>query len=297
MRCLSNIQSMHEPSRKWFTQNKDSQILPDIVKLLISSKSVENSTLFPVLRVVFFASAVDQTLASQYLEAGMLDNLAEILENLEEGTLGSDRSYDGIIKTEILNISFNITVGIQKSQFQKIMEISADERMNQKFSRMLKSLISLGIKSPVSLPGITPPHGQIINVLLNIPFDPFVDMWFPNNSIEYLDKLLLLFESLIQHLVPVGKEPMGETVFNSSIDELVIPITLVLTKMAGYPLSQERMKSRLMPMELERTKPLTELNSITGALVRAMSSIRLHQIKDIICDLLVKILSNDCNIF
>lgn len=135
MRCLANIQSMHEPARKWFTRHADACILPEIVHLLLQSKNIENSTLFPVLRNVFFASAVDQNLATGYLNAGMLDSLAEILERLENGELGSERSYDGILKTEILNITFNITISKQKSQFMKITDIAEEDESNLKFKR------------------------------------------------------------------------------------------------------------------------------------------------------------------
>lgn len=160
---------------------------------------------------------------------------------------------------------------------------------------MLVGLIKLGTKSSFTLPGISPPHGQIINALLNFPFEPFVDLWFPENSTAYLDTLSSIFEGLMLHLVPLGQEPLEETVFGGSIDELIIPIVLVLTKMAGHPLAQTIMKAKFMPNDIDRTKPLVELASVTGALVRSMSSIRLHQTKDLICELLVKILKGDCN--
>ena len=164
-------------------------------------------------------------------------------------------------------------------------------------TRIFRNIVKLGVKSRATTPQIEPPFNQIINNLLNFPVEEFVEIWLPNQSTDFLDQLTFIFDGLIKYLAPSGKEPLEEAVFGCSIDELVLPITMALTKMASNPIAKARMRTKFLPVNIDRAKPLNEGESITASFVRAMTSIRLYQIKDAICDLLIKLLDDDRNLF
>ena len=135
MRCLCNIHVMYEPSRHWLTKSAECKKLDNVLDSLVNGTKADNTHLFPVLRLIFFATAVDQKLAARFFESGMLDNLAQLMELIEKDGIGPDKGLDGTLINEILNVTFNISAPQQKLMNQKISEMEATKSLKKKFEK------------------------------------------------------------------------------------------------------------------------------------------------------------------
>ena len=196
--------------------------------------------------------------------------------------------------SEVLKTGFNLTLSSSPlsssvlSSVKTIVELDGTDPSIVKYHNYLKIAIHICLKSPLGSPKLGSPHLHAVNTLMNIPcLNP--DIWFPRNDYTFLNQLLDIFEESFKIMAPEKDSdvPDEEEIFGSSPDQALIPICLLLKKLTIIPDARKIIKDRLLPSNIDRTKPLTEGPLLTAVLIRAMASVRLHQTKDFMCDLLV----------
>jgi hypothetical protein len=158
-------------------------------------------------------------------------------------------------------------------------------------------MVRLFVDTPLSTPSLSGHHSHVINALLNFPMHSLVHLWFPENDYRLLDKLMAVFEDTFQFLMPEGDEPTDDEVFGSPVDEVCLPLILVLKKVAENPDCQKKMREQWLPANINRKQALTKGKSITACLIRSMSSIRFMQTRDLLCEMLLSLFNNDSWIF
>jgi Guanine nucleotide exchange factor synembryn len=174
------------------------------------------------------------------------------------------------------------------SSVKTIVELDSADPAVTKYHNYLKTAIQICLTSPLGHPKLAPPHLHAVNTLMNIPcVNP--DIWFPQNDFAFLGQLLQIFEESFKIMAPEkdSDAPDEEEIFGSTPDQALIPICLLLKKLTIIPDARKKIKDRILPSNIDRTKPLSEGPMLTAALFRAMTSVRLHQTKDFMCDLMV----------
>jgi hypothetical protein len=135
-----------------------------------------------------------------------------------------------------------------------------------------------------------PPHLHMINCLVNFPFDPFSHLWLPNGDLAFPKLILQILKDTVQVVAPEkGEEDLDETVFGYPIDQCLLMTLILLKKVSLNNEAREFIRNEMMPADIDRTKPLNQGPSFTAGLVRVMTSVRLLQTRDFLCDLLVSL--------
>ena len=180
------------------------------------------------------------------------------------------------------------------SMNETIIKSSNDEAA-KKFYRYLTSIIQIFLETKLNSPPLLSPHSHIINTMMNIPIvDPLV--WFPNDDYTLLDNLLQIFEKSFKDIAPEGEgKSLVGTYCDSPVDQALIPLCVLLKKLALVPEVLARIKKRLVPPSIDRTKNLAEGSHLTAALIRTMTSITLYQTRDILGELILVCFDGNSN--
>ncbi len=195
------------------------------------------------------------------------------------------------LAAEVVKTSFNLTVScspmVSTSIFgssNTMVELDSSDPSAHKYVRLLKGVIQLMVTIPLGTPAMSPPHIHAINTLMNIPVLD-TDVWFPNQDYSILKILLDVFEESIKTMAPrKSSDEPDETLYGSPIDQVLIPLCLLLKKLTIIPPARLIIKKRLLPNNLDRTRFLNEGPHVTAAMIRAMTNVSLTQTRDFLGD-------------
>jgi hypothetical protein len=131
-------------------------------------------------------------------------------------------------------------------------------------------------------------HSSAINALVNFPFDPLVDIWFPNGELTLVHVLIDILKDSLYLVVPENNDDkIEDNMFGYPIDQCLLMLLMLLKKLSIEEKAKQFIKEQMMPANIDRSKPLTIGPSFTAGLVRVMNSIHLSQTRDFLCDLMV----------
>ncbi|CAG8495276.1 10271_t:CDS:2 [Racocetra fulgida] len=156
------------------------------------------------------------------------------------------------------------------------------------------------IPSPSPLP-LSPPHSHAIHALLNFPVAPYKSIWFPpeqqTQQYALLDKFLETLKTMI--FIAIKGDPdadieNGQKEYGVNFDEVIPPLAVLIRKLAEEDeLARTITRNRLLPDNVDRSKPLEKGDSLSARLIRLMTSVMLPNLKDGISELLYVICDQD----
>ncbi|CAG8516367.1 1653_t:CDS:2 [Cetraspora pellucida] len=160
------------------------------------------------------------------------------------------------------------------------------------------------IPPPSPLP-LGPPHSHAIHALLNFPVVPYKSIWFPpeqkTQQYALLDKFLETLKTMICIVVkgdPDANIENGQKKYGVNFDEVIPPLVALIRKLAEEDeLAKTIMRNRLLPDDVDRSKPLEKGDSLSARLIRLMTSVMLPNLKDGISEFLYMICDQDANLF
>ncbi|CAG8662085.1 16520_t:CDS:2 [Gigaspora margarita] len=150
-----------------------------------------------------------------------------------------------------------------------------------------------------------PPHSHAIHALLNFPVVPYKSIWFPSEqkSQQYalLDKFLEILKTMV--FIAVNGDPdvgieNGQKKFGVDFDEVIPPLVALIRKLAEEDeLARISARNKLLPDDVDRSKPLEKGDGLSARLIRLMTSAMLPNLKDGVSELLYVICDQDVNLF
>ncbi|CAG8813470.1 32517_t:CDS:2, partial [Racocetra persica] len=171
-----------------------------------------------------------------------------------------------------------------------------------KFEKLLPVIINIitEIPPPSPLP-LGPPHSHAIHALLNFPVAPYKSIWFPpeqkTQQYALLDKFLETLKIMIFIAVkgdPDANIENGQKKYGVNFDEVIPPLVVLIRKLAEEDeLARTITRNRLLPDNVDRSKPLEKGDSLSARLIRLMTSVMLPNLKDGISELLYVICDQD----
>jgi Guanine nucleotide exchange factor synembryn len=166
------------------------------------------------------------------------------------------------------------------------LENTKGQEINQIYGEYLAQILQVLISVPLKNPPLSSPHSDIINTLMNIPV---IDetLYFPENSMKALEVLLEIFSKSFQFIA--SEKDIPDDVFQAPNDQALIPLCIVLKKLAANSEAKAIMKSVMVPPNIDRTRNLTIGPGLTAALVRAMTSAYLSQTRSFLGELLLSL--------
>jgi hypothetical protein len=260
----------------------------------LNVKEISIGILFLLLRLCFFVTAVATDIAKTYVQSGILDTLAAVLFQIRmQKYFHCDWINEDAVVNEVLKLVFNVTLDrtrITSTLFNTkvtIEEVESGEE-TKKFEQLLSEILTICITKPIGKPAMGPPHLHAINCLVNFPFDSLTHVWLPDSEMAVPKILVKILAETVQIVAPeTGEEDLDETIFGYPVDHCLLMTLILLKKIALNSSAKEYLKNEFMPHDIDRSKPLNKGTSFTAALVRVMTSVRLLQTRDFLCDLLV----------
>ncbi|KAI9017079.1 guanine nucleotide exchange factor synembryn-domain-containing protein [Gaertneriomyces semiglobifer] len=309
IKCMCNVLLHSPPSR---TIAKDLEA-PRAIALILTSKEVVLSTdyTFLLYRLVFLLTVSDVATAREFVDDYHLTNVMSAA--LATNSQGAG-FHEGVV-SEILKVVYNLMhdlIGQKRDHMHsldssttleegKIEQARVDglREAGQPFKQLLPLIIAIVTKYPIPSSGLVPPLSHAVHALMNFPVESHKDLWFPGGDTGVLDRLVDILDATLSASLNGYEDPdedhkMGSPkVGQIPIDEALPPLLLLLTSLAkGDSAARDHLRRRLMPADIDRSKPIDKGSSLTARLIRFMTSVTLTNVRECVCDLLY-VLSNE----
>ncbi|KAJ3274996.1 hypothetical protein HDV01_001502 [Terramyces sp. JEL0728] len=297
LKCLSNIQSASIPVRNIVTSSPFvSTYLPTL-----KTEGINIGAVFLLVRLIFFATAVDPNLRELFMNEGALDVLALHLSKAVNSPESDSWVDPSVVINEIIKVTFNLTVNQSGicGLFGKIVQVEEeDDGSAYKYKKLLGEIIHVSLTTPLGDPPMSPPHIHAINALMNFPAKPLKSIWLPSNSLSMVELLVKILHSSVKSLSPDNNPDFCEdTAFGGPADQAIIPLLILLKKLAGIDEAKQYLLGKIMPKNLDRTKPLTKGTFLPNCLIRCLTAVHLLNTRDFICELMITLCDNDSDQF
>lgn len=123
----------------------------------------------------------------------------------------------------------------------------------------------------------------------------------PTNSLDTLLRGYDLLDVTLSHYMPGDIEADEPTVrelckreTESSLDDILSPLVLLITKFCSLDeTSRKRMRSWILPDDLDRTSPLEGRSDLLGRCLRLLSSVHHTKLKDATGEMLFAVCDSD----
>ncbi|KAI9193207.1 guanine nucleotide exchange factor [Polychytrium aggregatum] len=278
---------------------------------------------FLVARILFLATHTgDPVILENAHRIGAVDTLAdcfnrtldELLANLPvpEGSADYTMTLSEILKILFSFMHHEVNTGISDSlpvsQWPTEGRSKAEAtktKIAERYRGFFPGILKLFRATPISTTQpLAPPHNHIVHALMNYPVreEPWSREWFPvsaeTNKTDYEAVVKLM--DLLERMVTVAIPPRGRDDYDfddgalelqgNKLDDVLPPVILVLTSVAKENHGARKlMRRRLMPEDIDRSKPLDRIETVTGRLIRFMTSISLPNVKvctgEFVCEL------------
>ncbi|CAG8513711.1 14176_t:CDS:2 [Acaulospora morrowiae] len=303
--CIANALLLKESTRDLF--DRYDGVLNVCQSLKDTTLSIK--TQFLISRILFLMTIKpSQTVVKLVDNFGIYDILYKSLcvhvSALSSRTPVTETSpiTKAMVLNEQLKFLFNVMINYPK--------VERDGRLNEiqnssKFEKLLQPVIDVVLKIPPPSPlPLGPPHSHAIHALLNFPVAPHKKIWFPpekkSQQYELLDQLLEILKSMI--FTAIQGDPDSNIDRNSKygvdFDEVITPLVALLKKLAEEDeLAKTMERNRLLPDDVDRSKPLEKGDSISARLIRLMTSVMLPNLKDSVSELFFVLCDQDANVF
>jgi len=309
MKCLANALLQNRQSQEFFDSNNG------IRALLVNLKEVKNKSLqaqFLILRLIFLSTIYQENTRTVMDEYNVIEDLIDlfhpILENISESSktfsttiLPGEISYS-IVISEILKVLFNMMVNERKkdTDIQASAMITVDEDTAKKYERFIPIIVQYFVKSEMPNPPLSPPYTHAIHALMNFPVKGFEQFFFPDGDYSIIDVLSNILEVTIKQSNISHSMENDDSVNINGVpaDSVLPPLVILMTNLVADDVqARARLKERILPDDVDRSKPLNVGESIRASLIRLMTNTLLGNSRETISTLLYTLCDNNANKF
>ncbi|KAG9285153.1 hypothetical protein G9A89_004368 [Geosiphon pyriformis] len=302
--CIANALLLKDETRDLFEKYKG--VATSTYQLQRDNLSLKSQFLFS--RILFLMtvrpSYTVQQLINQY---NIIDILAKNISTHVKELSSPGSSLDPpspfsrkMILSEQLKLLFNLM--LYDSQLS-LEEMGKNLDLDFKFETLLEPVLRIitHIPPPSPLP-LAPPHSHAIHALLNFPVEPYKSMWFPpeKNDEQYilLDFLIETLDSMIYLADKSESDEVPEPESNKSVDfdEVITPLAALLKKLAEDGTVKLKLRSRLLPDNIDRSKPLVKGQTLNARLIRLLTSVMYPNLRDSVSELLYILCDEDAQL-
>lgn len=309
MKCLANALLQNRQSQEFFDSNNG------IKALLVNLKEVKNKSLqaqFLILRLIFLSTIYQESTRTVMDEYNAIEDLIDlfqpILENISESSktfsttiLPGEISYS-IVISEILKVLFNMMVNERRkdTDIQASAMITVDEDTAKKYERFIPLIVQYFVKSEMPNPPLSPPYTHAIHALMNFPVKGFEQFFFPDGDYSIIDVLSNILEVTIKQSNISHSMENDDSVNINGVpaDSVLPPLVILMTNIvAADEQARAKLKERILPDDVDRSKPLNVGESIRASLIRLMTNTLLGNSRETISTLLYTLCDNNANKF
>ncbi|KAF0534783.1 guanine nucleotide exchange factor [Gigaspora margarita] len=306
--CIANALLLEEGTRDLFEKHNC------ISKVCLGLKDVKISikTQFLYSRILFLVTIKPSPIVKQLIDdLEIIDILHNTINNLVKGISSStivEPSPSPITRVTLLNEQLKFLFNLMHYDPKIVREEGKgkNQELPSKFEKLLPVIIKIitDLPPPSPLP-LSPPHSHAIHALLNFPVVPYKSIWFPSEqkSQQYalLDKFLEILKTMV--FIAVNGDPdvgieNGQKKYGVDFDEVIPPLVALIRKLAEEDeLARISARNKLLPDDVDRSKPLEKGDCLSARLIRLMTSAMLPNLKDGVSELLYVICDQDVNLF
>ncbi|KAK4936836.1 hypothetical protein LTR10_022358 [Elasticomyces elasticus] len=228
----------------------------------------EEFLLSRILFLLTYDSHID--LSTLIDEHNLPDSIFKLLQRHAEALTKSTAHTSNPALQETLKLLFNVT--------------NASAEHISSFAPATAQLFRILQYTPIPSPALQPPSSLIINALANLDFDS-KSLDTDPESPGALTRLMTILEQAIQEYS------------TTELDTIAIPLLTVLRNIndKASPNLRERMKSRLLPNDKERDRPLGKSSSLASQILRLTTSAGLLNLSEAISGLMFELSDKDAS--
>ncbi|EMC99499.1 hypothetical protein BAUCODRAFT_153682 [Baudoinia panamericana UAMH 10762] len=282
LRCIANAFLLNESARQTFV---DLGYAPRLAERL---KLDSNDEEFLVSRMLFlltystdvsFQALVDKHSLAESINMQVERHAKAISPDMIANSAQNLAAEDAAL-TETLKLLFNLTY--------------YEPALAACFTPSVPSLIKLILHHPLPEPPLQPPISQLLNALLNLDFNPATT----GATAEYESQNPLFplanAETVVDRLVDI----LDRTIRVQPEKELEIsaaPLCTLIRRVHEFaePAVRTFMRTRLLPQQHEREKPLGQGDTLPARLLRLSTSPNLPTLRDNVSNLLFELSDKD----
>ncbi|KAF9574853.1 hypothetical protein EC968_005093 [Mortierella alpina] len=251
---------------------------------LLKRSHLSNESQFLFSRILFLVTIDATTIVKSLLdEHHAVDNVGVVLKTQLARTPDGTMFSQSMVLSEALKYLFNLMIVDPKIERATEANFSEKEKTEATGKRF---------QSPNPL---EPPHSHAIHVLLNFPISTSALLVTRSQQATLLSVLLQILDDTLRHSLNTDEEASTDGLSNGTeLDEIVPPLVIVLTNIASAGgEGRAALKARMLPEDVDRSKPLDKGNTFSARLIRRMTSMRFPQIRETVSQLLFVVCDED----
>ncbi|KAI7823208.1 guanine nucleotide exchange factor [Gamsiella multidivaricata] len=296
LKCLANALLLKPTTRPVFDRLEG----PRQCSQLLKRSQLSNESQFLFSRILFLMT-IDaiSTVKSLIDDHHAVDSVGVVLKTQLARSPDGTMFTQSMVLSEALKYLFNLMIvdpKIERSDEAKFTDQEMIEATGKRFQSLLPTIVSILITIPPSSPNpLQPPHSHAIHVLLNFPISTSALLVTRSQQAELLNVLTQILDDTLKHSLNTDEEVSTDGLSNGTeLDEIVPPLIIVLTNIASAGGEGKAfLKARLLPDDVDRSKPLEKGDSFSARLIRRMTSLRFPQIRETISQLLFVVCNED----
>ncbi|KAF9131059.1 hypothetical protein BGW39_002320 [Mortierella sp. 14UC] len=295
LKCLANALLLKPSTKPTFERLEGHSQC----SLLLKRSQLSNESQFLFSRILFLmtidASTVVRSLLDHYQA---VNNVGEVLKTQLARSPDGTMFTQSMVLSEALKYLFNLMMWDPKVDRPEEIDFTPEQKTKvsgERFQSLLPTIISI-ITIPTSQPNpLEPPHSHAIHVLLNFPISASALLVTRSQQATLLSVLLQILDDTLKHSLNTDDEASTDGMSNGTeLDEIVPPLVIVLTNIASAGgEARKAMKARLLPDDVDRSRPLEKGDSFSARLIRRLTSARFPQIKETVGQLLFVVCNED----
>ncbi|KAG0199859.1 hypothetical protein BGX28_006927 [Mortierella sp. GBA30] len=296
LKCLANALLLKPTTRPIFERLDGHGQCSQILK----RSHLSNESQFLFCRILFLvtidAPSIVKSLIDDY---HAVDNIGVVLKTQLARTPDDSMFTQSMVLSEALKYLFNLMIVDPKVERSAEVHLSEKEKAQAtgtRFQSLLPTIVSILITIPPPTPNpLEPPHAHAIHVLLNFPISSSALLVTRSQQATLLGVLLQILDDTLRHSLNTDEEASTDGLSNGTeLDEIVPPLIIVLTNIASAGgEGRAALKARMLPDDVDRTKPLDKGDSFSARLIRRMTSMRFPQIRETVNQLLFVVCDED----
>ncbi|KAF9180601.1 hypothetical protein BGZ51_006081 [Haplosporangium sp. Z 767] len=301
LKCLANALLLKPTTRPIFERLEGHGQCSQILK----RPHLSNESQFLFCRILFLvtidATTIDATTIVKSLidDYQAVDSVGVVLKTQMARSPDGTMFSQSMVLSEALKYLFNLMIvdpKVERSAETGYTDKEKQQATGQRFQSLLPTIVSILITIPPPSPNpLEPPHSHAIHVLLNFPISTSALLVTRSQQAELLNVLLQILDDTLKHSLNTDEEASTDGLSNGTeLDEIVPPLIIVLTNIASAGgEGKAALKARMLPDDVDRSKPLDKGNTFSARLIRRMTSMRFPQIRETVSQLLFVICDED----
>ncbi|KAF9097346.1 hypothetical protein BGX29_008112 [Mortierella sp. GBA35] len=296
LKCLANALLLKPSTKPTFERLEGHSQCSQLLK----RAQLSNESQFLFSRILFLMTIDASTVVKSLLDHNQaVDNVGVVLKTQLARSPDGTMFTQSMVLSEALKYLFNLMMWDPKTERPEEADFTAEQKTEasgRRFQSLLPTIISIIITIPTSQPNpLEPPHSHAIHVLLNFPISASALLVTRSQQATLLSVLLQTLDDTLKHSLNTDDEASTDGMSNGTeLDEIVPPLVIVLTNIASAGgEGRKAMKARLLPDDVDRSRPLEKGDSFSARLIRRMTSARFPQIKETVSQLLFVVCNED----